>query len=61
MFMYYRDIEKPKTCKCCGGTGVQYNKKTGLVQPCPYCKDGITETLPKRIEWLSCGGDLYEL
>jgi len=33
-------------CKCCGGTGTQYNEKTGLRQPCPYC-NGTGEEKPR--------------
>jgi hypothetical protein len=25
------------SCKCCGGSGVQKNMKTGLIQECPCC------------------------
>lgn len=30
---------KPKSnkCKCCHGSGVQRNQKTGLIQHCPCC------------------------
>lgn len=24
-------------CKCCGGSGVQMNRNTGLIQECPCC------------------------
>jgi DnaJ-class molecular chaperone len=26
-----------KYCKCCGGSGVQRNKQTGMNQECPCC------------------------
>ena len=38
-----------KCCKCCLGTGVQYNKKTGLRIPCPYC-NGEGRTV-KKSRW----------
>lgn len=30
-------IRKDNTCKCCGGSGVQRNAKTGLNVVCPCC------------------------
>jgi hypothetical protein len=31
-------FKKPNNdCKCCGGSGVQRNNNTGLIQECPCC------------------------
>jgi len=39
--------EKGNKCKCCNGTGVQYNKNTGLTQHCPCCSgSGLNKKNP---------------
>ena len=39
-----------ESCKCCGGTGVQYNKQTGLTVRCTYC-GGTGKWTDSRITW----------
>lgn len=39
-----------KPCKCCGGTGIQHNTKTGLTVLCPCC-GGTGEADKPTITW----------
>jgi DnaJ-class molecular chaperone len=41
-------IPKDITCKCCGGSGVQRNAKTGLNVVCPCCNgSGVKHNIGK--------------
>ncbi len=41
-------IPKDNTCKCCGGSGVQRNFKTGLNVVCPCCNgSGVKHSIGK--------------
>jgi len=42
------EILESQKCKCCGGTGIQFNQKTGLVQECP-CYFGSGKKKAERI------------